>query len=54
MIALSPLLSWAIVLFLVAVFVWLFALMKTSARADRMSQRWLEQQWLAEHREDGP
>jgi hypothetical protein len=50
MIALGPLLSWAIVLFLVAFFVWLYALMKTAKRADHMSQRWLEQKWLEEHR----
>jgi hypothetical protein len=51
MTAVSPLLSWAIVLFLVTFFVWLYALMKTAKRADRMSQRWLEQKWLEEHRQ---
>ena len=51
MLALSRLESWAIVGALIVVFfVWVFALMKTSQRADRMSQRWLEKQWLAEQR----
>jgi hypothetical protein len=50
MLALSRLLSVGILLFLVAFFVWVFALMKTSQRADRMSQRWLERKWLDEER----
>jgi hypothetical protein len=50
MIALSRLLSVGILAFLVVFFVWLYALMKTSKQADRMSQRWIEKQWLAEHR----
>jgi hypothetical protein len=42
-IALSRLLSVGIVLFLVAFFT-------TSKQADQMSQRWIEQKWLEEHR----
>jgi hypothetical protein len=52
--ALSRLLSTGIVLFLVAFFVWLYALMKTSKQADEfMDQRWLERKWLEEHSEAG-
>jgi hypothetical protein len=47
--ALSTPWSIGIVLFLVAFWVLVFALMKTASRADRMSDRWLEQKWL----EDG-
>jgi hypothetical protein len=53
MLALSRLLSIGILLFLVAFFVWLYALMKTSKQADQMSQRWIEKQWLAEFSEAG-
>jgi hypothetical protein len=44
MLALSRLLSTGILVFLVAFFVWLYALMKTSKQADQMSQRWIERE----------
>jgi hypothetical protein len=51
MFAISPFLSWAIVLFLVAFFVWIYALMKTAKRSDEwMDQRWVEKKWLEDHR----
>jgi hypothetical protein len=49
-IALSTPWSIGILLFLIAFWILIFALMKTASRSDQMSQRWLEAKWLEEQR----
>jgi len=45
MLALSRLESWAIVGFLILVFlVWLYAFLTTSKQADQMTERWIERE----------
>lgn len=50
-----PLATWSLIAAVIVggfLVVLMFALAKAAARGDRMSQRWLERQWLADARRE--